>query len=360
MGFSKKKLFLVFIFLMLALTFFLTAAVSATATVTIRAYDRNSNVITNALIVVYDSNWKYLTKEITDSFGRVYFNLPTWQSYYFELFVKGFCVGSIEKTISENISASIRTQDYPAKLDISICDANGNILPNAKVKLYDKFGSLVATSFSDSFGNVSFIVPAMAWYNGNHEYVSYEAEVYRNNNFFGSKDNIQITSTTYNGYTNIITNYQPKVLISYYYRYFDKDAAVIVVGKKAAQLDYDCARKIQTLFKNASIITDKEALATNITRKYRVIFTVGGPQANNFTLQLQPKMPKPFSEYGFGWALSGTRKQDQAVIETFFDDPASPTQIYFIIAGNTREGTLRATNELLKQPEIEGNVLMFD
>lgn len=150
----------------------------------------------------------------------------------------------------------------------------------------------------------------------------------------------------------------PKPLISHF-KYFGKELdGIIVVGKSAAQLDHDCAKKMQALFKNVTTVTDEQALKTNVTKRYgRVVFSIGGPEANKFTLQLQSKMPLPFFKYGFGYALNATRKPTEAVIETFLDNLDSPTQVFFVIAGNWREGTERATNELLKRPEIESNLL---
>ena len=153
---------------------------------------------------------------------------------------------------------------------------------------------------------------------------------------------------------------------------------MIVVGKNAAPLDWDQARKLQKIMPRAILLTDeeylnlvpktKEVTFVNKTIKNTILFSIGGPVANKFTEKINDKLPQPFRAINGELVLTKLKPDEGAiqvlVVNQTVYDPLRDINYVLdkwvcVLAGNWRQGTERATNELLKMPEIRSNIILI-
>ncbi len=135
---------------------------------------------------------------------------------------------------------------------------------------------------------------------------------------------------------------------------------MVVVGRQAADSDYECALLVKEYLEDANITVEivYDDTISDVDLEYNLI-VVGGPAVNKIASSLNYKISSWFERgvdgwtlYVVGWRLS----QPVHGVVDFEGNPFGNTTYVVLLAGVGREGTIAATHIFLKAEGLWGEV----
>jgi len=135
---------------------------------------------------------------------------------------------------------------------------------------------------------------------------------------------------------------------------------LVVVGRQAADSDYECALLVRDYLEDMNITVEivYDDTVSEVELKYNLI-VIGGPAVNKIASNLNYKISSWFERgiegwilYVVGWRLS----QPSHGVVNFEENPFGNSTYVVLLAGVGREGTIAATHIFLKAEGLWGEV----